>query len=226
MKDLEPARELARTMVELGRGVELPTVAVLSGMHEPLGRAIGNALEVREAVETLRGEGPDDLVSLCLTLGAEVLVTAGAAATRKEARTRLEATLRDGSALEKLRTLVEGMSGDTRCIDDPDLLPRAPHVEELRAPRAGYVAGIDALACGQTAMRLGAGRATKADVIDPAGGIVLRVKTGERVEAGQALATVHAREPVSVDSLAQLGSAFRWSDVPVSPPDLVLDVIR
>jgi pyrimidine-nucleoside phosphorylase len=226
MKDLDAARELARTMVALGRAVELPTVAVLSGMSEPLGRAVGNALEVREAIETLNGSGPADLVSLCLTLGAEVLVAAGAAPTDREARERLSRTLEDGSALAAFRSLVEGMGGDVRCIDEPDRLPRAPHMIDVPAPRDGYAAGIDALACGQAAMRLGAGRATKGDAIDPAVGVVLRVKTGVRVVQGQPLATVHSREPEPVDSVRQLSSAFRWSDTPVSPPALVLDIIR
>ncbi len=226
MKDLDSARQLALTMVELGRGVGLPAVAVLSGMSEPLGNAIGNALEVREAMETLQGNGPEDLVSLCLTLGEEVLVAAGAAPSHEAARERLGATLRDGSALSRLRSLVEAMGGDVRCIDDSARLPRAPHVHDLPAARAGHVSGIDALACGQVAMRLGAGRATKSDRVDPAVGIVLRVKSGEHVAAGQALATVHSRQPVSVDSLRQLSGAFRWSDSPVRPPALVLDVIR
>ena len=245
MKDGRSAHALAQAMVALGRGVGLPAVAVITGMSEPLGRAIGNALEVAEAIETLRGRGPGDLVELCLVLGAEVLVAAGAARTRGAARQRLAATIRDGTALDRLRALVAGMGGDARCVDEPERLPRAPHVVDVPSPRTAYVAGIDALGCGRAALLLGAGRATMEASIDPAVGIVLRAKTGDYVKAGESLFTVHARRPVSVDSpegdggaLVNQGghatraaveaalAAFRWSDTPVQPPRLVLGAVR
>jgi pyrimidine-nucleoside phosphorylase len=256
MKDLASARTLAQAMVELGRGVGLPVVAVLSAMAEPLGAAVGNALEVREAIETLNGRGPADLAALCLALGAEALVAAGAAPSAAAARDRLQATLGDGSALARLRALVERLGGDPRCVDEPSRLPAAPVVEDVPAPRAGYIAGIDALAVGRAAMQLGAGRVTKQDTIDPAAGIVLRAKVGDRVRRGEPLATIHRRpgpHPAAgpypggggpVDSAAAgagaapasapggrsaaglVLAAVRWSDAPVTVPPLILDVIR
>jgi hypothetical protein len=175
----------------------------------------------------------------------EVLVAAGAARTRGAARQRLAATIRDGTALDRLRALVAGMGGDARCVDEPERLPRAPHVVDVPSPRTAYVAGIDALGCGRAALLLGAGRATMEASIDPAVGIVLRAKTGDYVKAGESLFTVHARRPVSVDSpegdggaLVNQGghatraaveaalAAFRWSDTPVQPPRLVLGAVR
>ena len=238
MKTLRAARHLAEAMVELGRSVGLPTVAVISDMSEPLGAAIGNALEVREAIDTLRGQGPADLRDVCLTLGAEALVATGP--SPEEAGARLARTLAEGSGLTKLRALITGMGGDGRVVDEPDRLPRAPHVATVRAERSGYVAGLDALACGQAAMRLGAGRASKADTIDPAVGIVLHAKRGDHVEAGAPLFTVHARAPIAVDSgqrnspsatdgasvVEQVRAAFSWRATPVDRRPLILDVVR
>ena len=229
MKERRSARALARAMVALGKNVGLPTVAVITRMDEPLGRAIGNALEVREAVATLDGHGPADLVELCLALGSEVMVAAQAAATRGAARRRLAETISSRRALEKLEALVAGMGGDPAALHE-DRLPRAPHVTDVPAPRAGYVAGIDALACGLAAMRLGAGRASKTDRIDPAVGIELLAKLGERVERGAPLLRVHSRTPLQdtqpAEAARQAVAAFRWSDAPVTPAPLVLDTIR
>jgi pyrimidine-nucleoside phosphorylase len=228
MKDLASARDLAETMVALGREAGLPAVAVLSDMGEPLGRAVGNALEVREAVETLRGQGPPELLELCLVLGAEVLVTAGAAASLEAARERLRATVPAGGALEALLGLVERLGGDPRRLLRPDGLPAAPVTFDLPAPRDGYVAGVDALTCGRVAIALGAGRAKKGDAIDPAVGLVLRARRGDRVGRGEPLATVHARTPLSVDSepVRQLLAAFSFSDSPPPVTPLVIGTVR
>jgi pyrimidine-nucleoside phosphorylase len=199
MKDLTAARTLARAMVDLGRSVGLRTVAVISQMDQPLGRAIGNALEVVEAIETLRGRGPRDLLELCLTLGSEVMAAAGAASSPAGARQRLTRTIDDSTAFQKLADLVAGLGGDPACLDDLSRLPRAPYVVDVPAPRSGYVAGIDALACGLAAMQLGAGRAAKGEPIDPAVGLVLHAKTGDYVNRGTPLFTLHSREPVEVD---------------------------
>ncbi|MBI3971632.1 MAG: thymidine phosphorylase [Chloroflexi bacterium] len=192
MKDLPAARQLARAMVRLGQSVALPTVAVLTRMDEPLGRAIGNVLEVKEAAETLRGRGPDDLLEVCLALGSEVMVTAGAERSRPTARRLLARTVEDGTAFVHLLDLVASMGGDARCLADTGRLPQAPHVVDVPSPQDGFVAAVDALACGQAAMRLGAGRATKQDTIDPAVGIALRAKVGDHVSRGQPLFTIHA----------------------------------
>jgi len=226
MKDLDSARELAQAMVELGRHTDLPTVALLTPMDAPLGASIGNALEVREAIETLRGAGPADLLDICCALSREVLVAARAFDTPGAAETRLRLTIADGSALDVLRRLVETIGGDPRCVDEPERLPRAPHVSTLPAPRAGYLAGIDALACGDAAMRLGAGRVTKQDSIDPAVGLVLRVKPGDHVERGAPLVEIHARVRPPVDLLDHLRGAFTLTPEPPTPTDLILDVIR
>lgn len=238
MKDLRSARTLARTMVSLGTNVGVPTSAVISDMDEPLGYAIGNALEVREAVDSLRGQGPPDLLELCFVLGAEVLTAAGAASTRRAARQRLAATIESGSAFQRLRALVAGMGGDVRCIDNPDLLPRAPHAITIPSLRTGYVAEVDALTCAHLAIRLGAGRTDKDGAIDPAVGLVLHAKTGAYLARGAPLATVHARQRFAVDSLAEhpspgllpiaqhVQSAFRWSNDKVPAPRLILGFVR
>ncbi len=226
MKDLDSARALARAMVDLGRSSGVETVAVLTDMAIPLGAAIGNALEVREAVETLSGQGPADLLTVCCALGREVLVSARVDGTPHEAERRLTRTIDDGSARAALRRLVESMGGDVRCIDDPGRLPAAPHVSPLASSDEGYVTGVDALVCGEVAMRLGAGRATKQDAIDPAVGLVLRVKLGDRVTRGSALAEIHARSQPPVDLLDQLRGAFTLAPTPPSASPLILDVIR
>jgi pyrimidine-nucleoside phosphorylase len=202
MKEPRTARRLARLMVQLGRAAGLRAVAVITAMAQPLGRAIGNSLEVREAIDTLRGEGPPDLLELCFVLGSEALVAARVVESHQAARRQLQATIADGSALARLRALVTLLGGDAACVDDPRRLPQAPYQVVIPSPRAGYIAGIDALACGLAAMHLGAGRRTKEDSIDPAVGLVLHAKVGEYVERGTPLFTLHARRPVPVDSLA------------------------
>ncbi|HEX2036543.1 MAG TPA: thymidine phosphorylase [Chloroflexota bacterium] len=227
MKDRRQALLLARAMVALGRGVGLPTAAVISAMDEPLGWAIGNALEVEEAVATLRGQGPPDLVELCLTLGGTALTAAGVAPSMADARRRLQGTIDDGTALARLAELVERLGGERRRLLEPGGLPQAPHRLEIRAPRAGVVAGIDALACGQLAMRLGAGRQRKDEAVDPDVGLVLHAKVGDRVARGERLVTLHAREALSVDSAPAHAAlaAFRWSEAAVSRPTLILDTL-
>jgi pyrimidine-nucleoside phosphorylase len=228
MKGPQEARALARTMVELGREVDLPAVAVISSMSRPLGRAIGNALEVEEAVDTLRGQGPPDLLELSLVLGAEVLTACGATPSIAEARERLRATVTSGAALAALEGLVARLGGDPGSLTRPGGLPQAPVRIDLPAPRAGFVADVDALACGQAAMALGAGRARKDEAIDPAVGVVLRVAAGERVEQGAPLATLHAREALPIDSepVRRLAGAFAIADQPPPETPLVIETVR
>ena len=228
MQGVEEARALAQTMVDLGREVGLPAVAVISTMSQPLGRAIGNALEVQEAVDTLRGEGPADLLELSLVLGAEVLTACGASPSVAEARERLRATISSGAALGALEGLVARLGGDPASLTRPGGLPQAPVRLDLPAPRAGYVADVDALACGRAAMALGAGRARKDEPIDPAVGVVLRVAPGERVQRGAPLATLHAREPLPLDSdpVRRLRGAFVLADQPPPETPLVIETVR
>jgi thymidine phosphorylase len=207
MPDLPAARELAGAMRRLGELAGLPTTCMLTGMEEPLGRAVGNALEVEEAVRTLAGEGPDDLTELCVT--AAGLMTGD--------RPAAEAALRSGAALETFRRWIAAQGGD------PDAaLPRAPLVVDVPAPRAGVVQRCHALGIGLAAMRLGAGRARKEDAVDHAVGVVVAAKAGDRVDAGQPLARLHARTPPDVDAVA---ACFEIGDGLPAPAPVVLDVI-
>ena len=228
MKTLEGARNLSRAMVDLGSAAGLAVVAVVTSMDQPLGMAIGNIVEVQEAVATLRGGGSSDLLDLCVILGAEVMVVSGAASTITEARTRLEATISSGDAHRCLRDLVASLGGSPYAIDHPETLPSAPWQTPVVATQDGVVARIDALAIGEVAMRLGAGRATKGALIDPAVGIVLAVRAGDRVKAGQSLGVVHSREPLGSGAalVSEVMAAFTWSATDIVREPLVLEVIR
>jgi len=209
MKTLEAARELARTMVGIGKAVGRRTVAVISDMDQPLGRAVGNALEVREAIETLRGEGPEDLRELCLALGAQMLLLAGVVQTPAQARARLEGVLDRGEALARFREMVRAQGGDPAVADHPSRLPAAPVVAPAHSPGNGSVEAIDAGAIGLAAMALGAGRARKEDVIDPAAGVVLRKKVGDAVRQGETLAEVHAADAARAEAaVARVVAAY------------------
>ncbi|HEX6989063.1 MAG TPA: pyrimidine-nucleoside phosphorylase [Bacillota bacterium] len=221
------ARRLARLMVDIGERLGRRTVAYLTDMDQPLGRAVGNALEVREAIATLRGEGPEDLRELCLSLGAEMVALTGVlSGDRHACRRLLEGNLRNGTALEKFRQLIAAQGGDPAVVLTPDLLPSAPVVIDVPSRRAGYVHRIDALEVGLTAMALGAGRAVQTDKIDPAVGVVLAVKVGDRIEVGQPLAEVHARSANAADAAAQrLAAAFAIGPEPPDPRPLIVDRI-
>lgn len=209
MKTVNSARELATTMVGIGAQVGRRAAAVISDMDQPLGLAVGNALEVREAIDTLRGEGPADLRELCLVLGAQMLVLAGRTRTPEDGRAALERALQRGEALAKFREMVAAQGGDPGVVDDPARLPKAPVVVPVPAPADGYVAAIDAEAIGLAAMALGAGRATKDDVIDPAVGVVLRAKVGEAVRRGDPLADIHAgHRERTADVAARVATAY------------------
>ncbi len=210
MADLPAAEALARTLVAIGTRAGRETVAYVTDMGQPLGRAVGNALEVREAIDTLSGRGPDDLTCLSLRLGAEMLRLAGAGQDLAEHERMLRASLMDGRALRKLAQLIEAQSGDARVCDDPNRLTSTPTTMPLLAPRAGSVAAIDALEIGLAVMELGAGRQRKEDAIDPAVGIVLSKKVGDRVALKEPLAIVHARSTAQFDAaLPRLAAAFR-----------------
>ena len=222
MKDLRAARELATLMVAIGRAHGLRVTCELTDMDQPLGYAIGNSLEVREAIATLRGSGPPDLVALARLAGAEMLVLGGRTRDRAAALRRLDRAIADGSGLAKLRELVAAQGGDARMVDDPDRLPRAPHTETLRATRTAYVRAIAADAIGLASVRLGAGRARKGEPIDHRTGIVLEAKVGARVERGSAFAVVHhAGRPEDAAAIEQVRAAFAWSTSRVAPPKLV-----
>jgi pyrimidine-nucleoside phosphorylase len=223
VKDPATARALARTMVAIGRAHGLGVTCEITDMGQPLGFAVGNALECAEAIATLRGEGPPDLERLALVAGAEMLVRARIARDRQAAERRLRRALEDGSALAKLRALVDAQGGDAAAVDLPDRLPRAPRVERLAAPRTAYVKDIAADEVGLASVHLGAGRARKGDAIDLRTGIVLRAKVGDRVERGQPFAEVHvggrAGDAAAVD---QVRRAFAWSAGKVPRRRLIL----
>ncbi|GHI01444.1 pyrimidine-nucleoside phosphorylase [Neobacillus kokaensis] len=192
MKTLDDSRELAHAMVRIGNNVGRRTMAVISDMSQPLGFAIGNALEVQEAIDTLKGNGPKDLTELCLTLGSYMVYLAEKAGSLAEARTILEKAIKDRSALEKLKVFLSSQGGDASIVDYPEKLPKAKFTFELEAKENGFVAEITADEVGTAAMLLGAGRATKESVIDLAVGLVLRKKIGDEVKKGESLVTIHS----------------------------------
>jgi pyrimidine-nucleoside phosphorylase len=192
MKTLEDSKSLAKAMVNIGNNVGRKTMAVISDMSQPLGYAIGNALEVKEAIETLRGNGPEDLTELCLALGSHMVYLAEKASSLEEARTMLEEVMKNGKALETFKTFVRSQGGDASVVDDPNKLPKASYTFELEAKEDGYVAEIVADEIGTAAMMLGAGRATKESVIDLAVGLVLHKKIGDEVKSGDSLLTIYS----------------------------------
>ena len=224
MKSLPEARALARTMIDLSRAMGRACTALLTSMDSPLGHAVGNAVEVIEAIEVLRGRGPADVRELTLRLGVEMLLLGEAAADTASARQRLETALSDGSALRRFTELVEAQGGDPSVVDDPRRLPAATRVREVRSARSGIVASLDAEQVGLAAVELGAGRARKEDRVDPAAGLVLRKRVGEEVRPGEVLAELHAATDVRLDAgEARLRGAVAFSDDPVSAQPLVLE---
>ena len=186
-------------MVNIGAQVNRQTMAVISDMNQPLGYAIGNGLEVKEAIDTLRGEGPEDLTELCLELGAQMAYLSGEVDSIEEAKERMKQALTDGTALEKFREFVVAQGGDGSVVDEPDaILPQAATTVDVKAKESGVVSEIVADKVGTVAMILGAGRETKDSAIDLSAGIVLHKKVGDEVEAGEALATIYTNKSAEV----------------------------
>ncbi|HWQ04936.1 MAG TPA: thymidine phosphorylase [Longilinea sp.] len=226
MEDLAEGRKLAKLMVAIGALSGLKVVALLSDMNQPLGCAVGNALEVREAIDTLRGQGPEDFREHCLVAASHMLVVGRKAANLESARTMVESALESGRALESFRRLVEAQGGDVRYVDEPERLPVAPLIETFLAPRAGYLLGINAREVGETSVELGAGRARKEDAIDHAVGIEIHHKVGDHIEAGEPLFTIHANDAVKLAAAkTRLLAAHQWSTEAVQPLPLFYDVI-
>ncbi|ELH1729427.1 pyrimidine-nucleoside phosphorylase [Staphylococcus pseudintermedius] len=192
MKTVEDAEQLAHAMVKIGNQVGRQTMAIISDMSQPLGRAIGNALELQEAIDTLKGEGPEDLTELVLTLGSQMVVLAQKAKDLDEARGMLQEVIDNGKALEKFKTFLSNQGGDASVVDEPSKLPTVQYQFELPAKRSGVVSEMIANEIGIASMMLGAGRQTKEDVIDLAVGLVLNKKVGDRVEEGESLLTIYA----------------------------------
>ena len=227
MNTLEAGRVLAETMTMIARMTERKAVALLSDMNQPLGYAVGNALEVREAIETLHGHGPADFYEHCMVVAGHMLALAGKAADEQAGRRIAEEALASGKAWERFKDLVRAQGGDLDCIENPQRLPQAALVEMVPSPRAGYLSEIDARVVGETAVVLGAGRAKKSDAVDHAVGIVIHHKVGDRVEAGQPLFTVHANSQEQMEGACRsLLDAHQWSDTPVAPLPLFYGVIN
>ncbi|MFE7062507.1 pyrimidine-nucleoside phosphorylase [Sutcliffiella sp. NPDC057660] len=225
MKDLDEAKKLAKAMVDIGNNVGRRTMAVISDMSQPLGYAIGNALEIKEAIDTLRGKGPKDLEELCLVLGSYMVLLAEKASTLEEARGMLEEVIRSGAAIDTLKTFLEAQGGDSSVVDNPEKMPQAKFVVELEAKEAGVVSEIVADSVGTAAMLLGAGRATKESEIDLAVGIVLRKKIGDKVEAGESLATIHSNQEDLAKVKEKLYESIKVVTGDVTVPPLVYDTI-
>jgi pyrimidine-nucleoside phosphorylase len=222
MKEMRQARELAEAMVSIGNGMGRPTRALLTRMDQPLGRCIGNVLEIAECIECLRGQGPEDLMEVTFALAAEMLLLAKAAASPEEARERLEQAIRSGAALDKFRQMVQAQGGEVGVVDDIRQLPSASIQAAVPSPADGYIASVDARAIGVAAMRLGAGRARAEDRIDPVVGFSSLVKEGERVGAGQPLAIIHASDPAAADAArSALLAAITLGERPEPRPPLV-----
>jgi len=194
METLEDARQLANMMVDIGQLAGREVVALLSDMNQPLGHAVGNSLEVIEAVETLKDNGPEDFLEHCLHVSAHMLVLGKRAKSLEEARAMAEKSIADGSAFEKLRVLVQAQGGDVSYVDDTSKFSRAEYIEEVKSPESGYLAQIQARIIGEAAVGLGAGRARKGDPIDHAVGIIVHHKVGDQVETGDPLFAIHAND--------------------------------
>ena len=227
MKTQEQAEELARGLTEIGRLAGRKCAAVITDMDQPLGMAVGNALEVKEALAVLRGQEKGDLLQLCLELGGLMLVEAGVCWSMQEAKLELLRTVEDGSALAKLAAMVEAQGGDPAAVYDPALLPQAPVTLEVPSDRGGYVSHIRAEQVGLVSMHLGGGRVTKESSIDLSVGVVLKKKLGDQVEPGESLGTIHASDEESAArAAALLRDCFRFSDAPVTRPAFIKKVLR
>ena len=213
MKKEEDALALAHEMVDIGNAAGRRTIAVISDMDQPLGRAVGNALEVKEAIATLQGQGPEDFVELCLTLGSQMLLAGGKAQTTEEARQKLEAVIADGSALKKLASFVEAQGGDSAAVYDPELLPKATIIQPVPAPQSGFVQQIACDEIGICSLLLGGGRETKESEIDLSVGLILEKKVGDPVEKGESLAFLHGNDSRKLEAAEKrFLAAYRISE--------------
>jgi pyrimidine-nucleoside phosphorylase/thymidine phosphorylase len=227
MPRLEDARTLAETMTAIGRKLGKKVQALLTRMDQPLGRAVGNAIEVEECLQCLRGEGPDDLMGLSLELASQMVLMAEKASSIEDARALCRHSVEDGSALERFRGLVKAQGGDASVIDDPRKLPQPAIRHDLPAPRSGHVTRLSARSVGVASMRLGAGRARADSRIDPSVGVWLLKKPGDPVQKGEPLCTILAndRSTMEQQAIPLLQDAYRIGDEPVSVPPLIIDYL-
>lgn len=227
MKTLEDAHQLARTMVEIGNHLGRDTRAILTDMDQPLGLAVGNSLEVIEAIETLHGRGPKDFVELCYEAAAIMLEQANVVKNREEALKQIDQKIKSGEAFEVFKAMIKAQGGDTRYLDNPDLFEKSKLVVEVKATTSGYVEHINSLDIGVGAMKLGAGRQTKDDVIDMSSGVVLKKKVGDFVKEGETLCVAYTNKEGDLDEvLAQLLGAFKLSATKINVGPIIHDYIR
>ena len=225
MENAERAEELAKTMITIGTHFGKDVRAMISNMNQPLGNAIGNALEVKEAIATLQGKGPEDFTQLCLKAGSIMLMQAGIAADEESATAMLQKAIDDGSALGKLAAMVEAQGGNVEQVWHPELLPQAKEIVEVISREEGYIQELHALELGTLAMKLGAGRMVKEDPIDPAVGIVLNKKDGDYVSKGDILAYVHTNQALSETWLEEFYQTFVFTDHKVEKQSLIYKII-
>lgn len=226
MKTLDDSFELAKAMVDIGCGMERETIGIITDMDEPLGFAVGNSLEVIEAIETLKGNGPKDFVLLCETLGAYMLLLSKVADNFEEGVQKIRDAISSGSALDKLRVFIENQGGDKRVVDDYSLLPQANNIVEVKSPKNGYISKIEAEEVGMSAMILGAGRETKEDTLDMAVGIVLEKKVGEYVNKGDILAYIHYNKEDKFESARErFINSYEIVEEKVEPRKLIYGVV-
>ena len=227
MKTIDDARQLSRLMVAIGTLSGRKVVALLSDMNQPLGNAVGNALEVKEAIDTLHGHGPADFTEHCLTVASHMLVVGQKAKDLAEGRKMAEEALYNGKSWEKFRTLVANQGGDVSFIDHPENLAKAPFIENVPATEDGYITEINAQTVGETSVELGAGRVKKGDPIDPAVGIVIHHKVGDRLKKGDVLFTIHANDRGKLEAAkTRLLEAHKWSDTACEPLPLFYGVVE
>jgi pyrimidine-nucleoside phosphorylase len=224
METLDEAHQLADLMVKIGDLAGRKTICLLSDMNQPLGQAVGNALEVKEAIDTLKGGGPEDFQEHCLHVSAHMLLVGKRAGDLGEGRLLAEKAVANGTAFEKFRVLVQAQSGDVGFVDDPRKLPKASIIEEVKAPRSGYLARVDARGIGEASVALGAGRAKKSDAVDHAVGFIVLHKVGEKIEQGEPLFVIHANDEKKLaEARENVLAAHTFSAAPVPPLPLFYD---
>ncbi len=226
MKTLDDSFELAKAMVDIGCGMGRETIGMITNMDEPLGFAVGNSLEVIEAIETLKGNGPKDFVMLCETLGAYMLVLAKVCESFEEGKKMIQDAISSGRALEKLKEFIENQGGDKRVVDDYDLLPKSKNIVPIKSPKSGYISKIEAEEIGVSAMILGAGRETKEDELDLSAGIVLQKKVGDYVNKGDILAYMHYNKEEKFEQAKErFINAYEIVDDKTQPKKLIYGVV-
>lgn len=227
LKQEDDARELARIMISIARGLDKECIVLITDMNQPLGRAVGNSLELIEAFETLNGRGPDDFNTLCRELSAEMLVMGDAAPDTDRGRALYDEMIASGAAVEKMRAIIQAQGGEPRVVDHYELLPRAGDHKDLPAPSTGYVQSIDTEAIGHATMLLGAGRARLDTAIDLGVGLTVHARIGDKIERDSPLATVHFNDPARFDeAAADIRSAYTIGPEPVEQPQLIKAVLR